>query len=434
VVGRTLLALFSFAFVLTISRGGWIALALALTAWPFVARRVAWWRRLARAFAVLGAAVLVGAAVIAISPLARVRFTALVKETGELSRPIVWRASWELFRSAPAWGTGGGSFNVLFERHRPEKFRDEPQWAHNEYLNTLSDYGVVGFALFFGPCLALAIRGASRRRDEAEETSGDWLGAPALPTALGIGLFAFAVQMVVDYHLKLPALAMLAATLTGLAIGMTWPARRTKDAPPRATTVGFAFAGAAVAAGFFLAVIPIYRGEALRNTAKQTMERLVGQSPTTPAYRDTLGRVTGDLVRAVSISPENGQAWADLSYATALKALAKPAETAALGKEAEAAADRALALSKVHPDFWIRRGVGRDMQGRWLEGGNDFIQATSIAPRNAFAWYYYAEHYYRRPTGKYLADAALAFCLRLDPGNQAGLALRQRLAISQGAP
>jgi O-antigen ligase len=433
IVGRALLALLSLGFVFTISRGGWIALALALTVWPLIARRVAWWRRVAQALGVLVAAIVVVGLLVAVVPLARARFQTMVRDTGELSRPIVWRAAWQLFRSAPAVGTGAGSFNVLFERHRPERFRDEPQWAHNEYLNTLSDYGLVGFVLFFGPCVALATRGAARRR-EGEKESADWAAAPALPVALGIGLLAFAVQIGVDYHLKIPSLAMLAATLSGLATGLLWPTRRMKEAPSGGTTIAFVLAGAVVAAGFALAVVPLYRGEALRYSAKEKLAKLVGVEPTTPTYRNTVGWVMQDLLSAVTLAPANGQAWADLSYATSLEGHAKPGRVAELGRQAEAAAERALAISQVHADFWIRRGVGRDMQGRWLEAGTDFTQATAVAPSNAWAWYYYAEHFYRQPTGKYLAEAALAFCLRLDPGNEPGLALRQRLAISQSVP
>ena len=140
------------------------------------------------------------------------------------------------------------------------------------------------------------------------------------------------------------------------------------------------------------------------------------------------------LTRAVALDPSNGQAWSDLSYATALRSHAEEGRNAELGRSAEAAAVRALAISQVCNEFWIRRGVARDMQGRWFEGGSDFTRAIAVAPNSAIPWYYYADHLSRKPTERDMMEAALAFCLRLDPGNPEGLALRQRLAISQKGP
>ena len=43
-------------------------------------------------------------------------------------------------QAALVTGGGAGSYNVLLERFRPENFPDDAQWAHNDYLNTLSDF------------------------------------------------------------------------------------------------------------------------------------------------------------------------------------------------------------------------------------------------------------------------------------------------------
>jgi hypothetical protein len=107
---------------------------------------------------------------------------------------------------------------------------------------------------------------------------------------------------------------------------------------------------------------------------------------------------------------------------------------AALGQSAESAAERALALSRVCHEFWIRRGVARDLQGRWTEASDDFLMAVKLAPANTWAWYYYAAHLSRVYAARETADAAAAFSLRLDPGNPLAIALRQRLAIKQTPP
>ena len=424
-------------FVLTISRGGWIALALALGLWPLLGARGSWRRRLGFSAVAIAAAVILGGMLIALLPTTRERFVGLVREAGERSRPVMWRASWQLFQAAPVWGSGAGSYNVLFERHRPERFPDEPQWAHNEYLNTLGDYGIVGFVLFFGGAGVIGWR-VMRRRDRDSVTKighGDWNDDPIVASALGVGLVAFAFQLTLDFHFKIPALAMACAVVAGLVVSRTPGSDVTSGSvnPARRKVVAVALAVATVGAIGFGGV-PRIHGEALRYRARQQIDQLALSPPEPAGYRSRLAAAREDLREATRWEPQNGQSWADLSYATSLWAHIEPNRTTELGREAEAEANRALALSLVNPDFWVRRGVSRDMQGRWLEAGDDFTKATTVAPQNALIWYYYADHLSRKRTERAMTDAALAFCLRLDPLNGPGLAFRQRLAISRSAP
>ncbi|HYP18216.1 MAG TPA: hypothetical protein VEQ65_13470, partial [Opitutus sp.] len=138
--------------------------------------------------------------------------------------------------------------------------------------------------------------------------------------------------------------------------------------------------------------------------------------------------------RAVELSPGNGAAWADFSYATTLQVRSDPTQAKSLGREAEAYANRALACSKVIPEFWVRRGVALDLRGRRVEGGGAFIEALRLAPASAAIWYYQAFHLSLDPSEPGRALAAAAFCLRLDPGNHEAQALRQRLAERSRAP
>ena len=421
-------------FVLTISRGGWIAMGVALTAWPLFGRRGRWTRKLIYSAGALAATALLAGIVIATVPKARERFVRLANQSGERSRPIMWRAAWDLFESSRLWGTGGGSYNVVFERSRPEQFLDDPQWAHNEYLNTLSDYGLVGFGLAVGGIGWVGI-GCVRRRPKTEmKWKADWTEDPGLTTALTIGLVAFAVQISFDFHLKIPALAMTAATIVAWIVRSCWPdLREVKAGESRRTGLVVVVAGTAVVAGGWF-VIPLGWGEALRYRARQEIDQLALVAVTDPVRKARIEYAHAELERAVRLSPRNGQAWADLAYAASLQPLVESARREHWGRIAESAADRALALSAVHAEFWVRRGGARDLQGRWLGAGDDFGRAIELAPRNAWIWYYQAEHLSRRSNAHGLRDSALAFCLRLDPGNSAGLALRQRLAISQNVP
>jgi O-antigen ligase len=122
--------------VLTISRGAWLAFALALMVWPLCAVHGPWLRRMGIAALVLGGLLLAGGVLYSRSPGVRARLAGLITDAGERTRPIAWRGAWALFREHPVIGTGAGSYDVLFEKYRPEGFADRPLYAHNDYLNT----------------------------------------------------------------------------------------------------------------------------------------------------------------------------------------------------------------------------------------------------------------------------------------------------------
>ena len=532
-----LAAFFAIGLFLTISRGGWLALGLALAAWPLWAGRTPLAGRLGRAIGVgaLGVAA-VGALYFAAPPV-RSRLDALVRDTGERTRPILWRGALAIFREHPLWGGGAGSFNVLFEQHRPERYQDEPQWAHNDYLNTLADYGAVGFVLFFGVCGAMIWRcarcgagspnpaeksgaGAAACGDAAQQNPAavaafgdaalqypaaeahcpfDKLRVPsqsregqrAPPVAAGydrrdrphsdsavidrryssaaattaflthpwveqgfaVGLLAFALHLFVDFHFKLPALAMAFAVCAGLLVSWRWPAARsvgpaldagpsesdglpTNNRPARAGgwmryAYGVVALGVLAATWFF--VLPHDRAEALRYGAREAIDRLA-RSETPPTGRSaTRARAHEAFARAVALDPGNAQAWADLSYALSLWMHEEPARTVELGREAEVAARRALALTAVLPEAWVRLGVALDMQNRWVEAGQYFARAVELAPAAVNIRYYLAYHFSLRPVTQALARATADACLLLDPSHRAAQALRQQLATSLNA-
>ena len=64
-------------------------------------------------------------------------------------------------------GKGGGSFDALLEKHRPEGLWETPKYAHNDYLNTLMEYGVIGWVLGFGVAIGTIVWGVRRRAHQA---------------------------------------------------------------------------------------------------------------------------------------------------------------------------------------------------------------------------------------------------------------------------
>lgn len=446
-------------WVLTFSRGGWLALAAALAAWPLLERGLRRGGRLWRCGAVLAAFAAAGGGLHLVSPAARARVDKFVAEHGERSRPILWRASLRLAAGAPVFGAGAGSFNVLFERERPEGFRDEPQWAHNDFLNTLGDHGAAGFLLFFGAAGAVTWRLLRARRGEAGGGGGrpffhagceawrEAWQAPEITRAIGVGLLALGLACLVDFHLKIPAVAMLAAVLAaegwrrveGAAPAPAAGAAGAAEGAPaaggepesarvnRARRAGCALAAVVIVWAVAGAVRPLYHEEAARREGRALLDSLARPGVSEEEQRAVLERAEGLLFGLSPGLPGNPQACADIAYASALWSRLEPDRARVHGGAAELAARAALAGSDAVHEFWIRLGVALDVQGRRAEAGGAFARALELAPASALAWYHQAYHMALDPSENSRAAAAVETCLRLDPGHESAKVLLAHL-------
>ena len=113
-----------------------------------------------------------------------------------------WRAAAQTAMEEPLLGTGPGTFQIAYKRHRVPG-AEPTRLTHNDYLQQASDSGWPGFALY-----AAFIGGAAwvlaRRR----------LGDP-LMVAARLGLLAWALQGFVEFGLYIPALAWPAWLMLG---------------------------------------------------------------------------------------------------------------------------------------------------------------------------------------------------------------------------
>ena len=123
-----------------------------------------------------------------------------------------------LFRS----GVGPGHFDAEFPQFRPYgliQLQADPLYVHNDYLNTLCDWGVVGM-LIIGFTFVMIGDGVFRvwrfvRRSPEEGGSGHNVKA-AVVFGGSIGLLALMVHSVVDFNMQIPANAIIAVTLMAM--------------------------------------------------------------------------------------------------------------------------------------------------------------------------------------------------------------------------
>ncbi len=198
-------ALFLFGGLLaTSSRGAAIFLAIALAAWGLVRLRgSSRWGAVAVA-AALPFAVLVRNALF--NP-ARAGFF----DDSTSIRFAMWRGALTLLADKPLFGVGAGGVYGIFEPYRPSWMNLAVDHVHCEPLEWLLEYGVLGGGLI-AIASVLAVRKFRRLWQVAEAAPR----AAALPLLVGLG--AVATHQLVDFSLRIPAVAFIFV----LACGAVW--------------------------------------------------------------------------------------------------------------------------------------------------------------------------------------------------------------------
>src|SRR5262249_50829848 len=111
------------------------------------------------------------------------------------SRLAIWGAATVIFLQHPILGAGVGTFRYRFHPYVPG-IKDDLD-AHNLYLHTLAETGIVGFLVFFATMWGFFRRGVklSKARDELGAIVGIAItGALAALTVRGLVVFFFLVS------------------------------------------------------------------------------------------------------------------------------------------------------------------------------------------------------------------------------------------------
>ena len=138
----------------------------------------------------------------------------------EDTRILLWEAAFRLWREDPWWGVGPAHYDYRFRQFRPAEIQLRPGWAHNDYLNALTEWGVVGIGLVASAWVLLGlgvfktwpfVRG--KPKDLGPERNSSKF---AFVLGASLGLVAILVHSAVDFNMHIPANAILAVTLMAL--------------------------------------------------------------------------------------------------------------------------------------------------------------------------------------------------------------------------
>jgi hypothetical protein len=210
VVVLSLVAAFAMALagLASLSRGGAVALAAGgASLVALVARKGRKGRSsVVPSLAIAGAFVLVLVALVPVEVHGRLRSL-----SGASFRLETWRDSLRLAASSPILGHGLGAFHDAYPRYKRGYGDIRVEHSENDYVETLAETGVPGLALALaGFVLLLAAAGRGITQGDDRTVRGIASGAVA-------ALAALAVHSAVDFNLRIPSNAALAALMASAA-------------------------------------------------------------------------------------------------------------------------------------------------------------------------------------------------------------------------
>lgn len=210
------------AGILSISRGGLLAMGGQLLLFGILLMRQTGRRHAGRFRGSRGWTLLIGAgAVVALSwwigsqsLLARLAtFEQAARDYSVVTRLAYWKATWQILLDHPLTGVGVGAFPSVYPRYGSSSAQlERVEEVHNDYLHLLVETGLIGGGLLL-TFLVLCVR-SWRAQVRKMATAGR--GDPAVLYGSWIALVGLALHSWVDFNLQIPSNALLFLLMTAM--------------------------------------------------------------------------------------------------------------------------------------------------------------------------------------------------------------------------
>ena len=134
------------------------------------------------------------------------------------SRTEVWKDSWKMIRDNPITGVGLGAYETAFPIYGRQNGTLVVNYAHNDYIQALTDGGIVGglLALAFIVLILRAMFRAMKSEDSL---------LAGLAIGFGAGVCSLLVHSLFDFNLQVPSNALLflflSAVISNIATTVT---------------------------------------------------------------------------------------------------------------------------------------------------------------------------------------------------------------------
>lgn len=308
------LALFAFGagILLSYSRGALLALGASLLA---VCTALVLRRRFVKA------ALLAAACAAALVAAPRLPFPAVGERLQSLrsirdsdsyrTRVNAWRDSLRIWRAYPLLGAGPNAFRMVYPQHRTTSTGAFMTHPENQYVQALTDTGIVGTLLAIWLVAALA------RRLRKERIPAD--GFPAVSAAVAGALVAAAAHALVEFALHIPLYAVSLCAVAGTGLRTAAGTRRARLALVQS---GLALSAAIVVSSAWMSGLRLDAPSVIAAASPRDVVRAVIWAPTSWHAWSALGRavaatqVSGAaelgeqcLAQAAAYDPNNYRLW-----------------------------------------------------------------------------------------------------------------------------
>jgi O-antigen ligase len=130
----------------------------------------------------------------------------------------IWKSAWRMWSDNSLTGVGPNHFDIRYPSYRENHWATKwkPGYVHNDYLNTLVDWGSIGLGLFVFPFfvagwgIKYSWRSLHRGGNDLKQSGGNRMG---LVLGSALGLVAILVHSFFDFNFHIPANAIAAATI-----------------------------------------------------------------------------------------------------------------------------------------------------------------------------------------------------------------------------
>ncbi len=204
----------------TVSRAGWLAMGVSMIAlFVWLLRERDYWKR---ALSVLGVLVVVFGGFYwkaDVGPERRDR----IERARQLEdvRFQIWKPAFAMWKDHWLTGVGPAHFDTRFRAYRPAtpELQARPERVHNDYLNTLVDWGLLG-ALIVVACWGIffyqSVHVWKFVRRSHNDLGGKRSNKAAFVAGGSMGLLGMLVHAFFDFNMHIPASAIVMVTLLGI--------------------------------------------------------------------------------------------------------------------------------------------------------------------------------------------------------------------------
>ncbi len=321
-------------------------------------------------------------------------------------RRMMGNAALKQFLLSPALGTGAGTYLYYGRQFRAPLVQRDPVYAHNDYLQLLAEYGVVGLAglLIF---LNVHLRNGWRWVNHAisEHLHG---GAQSNSLALTVGamssVVAFMAHSILDFNLQIPANALLMAGVFGLLANPEGESHAPSSAETnRLVNALLRFAPAALGVWMLIVALPKLPSEILGEKVRMLLSNTAYlESPEVARQAEEQARL------AVARDPQSTELLCLLGETqVALATLSgETAEQRRWYEESIVSYEKARALSPQDRNVILYLGWSLDALQRFAEAEPLFERALQLDPNAADVRWARAAHLHLQ--GK-LAEAEIQY-------------------------